>query len=228
MAAAGRALPGKENSRGGSRNVEEALPTGRFVVGLGNPERRYRGTRHNTGFMVLSELRRRWGFGRGRSKFHGRCWSGSIAGRSVTLLAPETYMNRSGLAVAEMMAFYKAAPDGVLLVMDDMALPPGRLRARADGSPGGHRGLADILQAAGTEALPRLRIGIGPPPAGVDPVDYVLSEFAEAERPVMLEAVQRAAAAVEDWAARGITYVMNHYNQDTTAVGNSKEDGKHS
>ena len=208
--------------------MEEVAPAGRFVVGLGNPERRYEDTRHNVGFMVLSELRKRWSFGRGRSQFHGRCWSGSIAGRPARLLAPRTYMNRSGTAVAEMMRYYSAAPETMLMVLDDMALPPGRLRARGRGSSGGHKGLADILAAVGTQELPRLRIGIGAPPAGVEPVEYVLSEFGEDEKPVVFPAIRRAADAVEDWAREGISYVMNHYNQDTRSIGNSEEDGKDS
>ena len=208
--------------------MEELSPPARFVVGLGNPDRRYQGTRHNVGFMVLRELRRRWDFGRGRSKFHGRCWTGRAAGGRVTLLAPQTYMNRSGLAVAEMMAFYRPDPSAVLIVMDDMALPTGRLRARACGSPGGHKGLADILQAAGTEDLPRLRLGIGAPPEGVEAVEYVLGRFQEHERPAILEAVERAAGAVEDWVAKGIGYVMNHYNQNAGSISQPEQDGKNS
>ncbi len=198
------------------------------MVGLGNPDPRYQGTRHNVGFQVLSELRRRWDFGRGARKFHGRLWRGSLAEKQVTLLAPQTYMNRSGLAVAEMMAFYKVAPEAVLIVMDDMALPPGRLRARQRGSAGGHKGLADILQAVGAEDLPRLRIGIGSPPPGVEGVEYVLGRFDESEKAVMLQAVERAADAVAAWTSRGIEYVMNHYNQDTSAAGSPREDGKDS
>lgn len=208
--------------------MRELLPARRFVLGLGNPRRRHRGTRHNVGFMVLSELRERWDYGRGRRKFHGRCWSGSIATVAATLLAPETYMNRSGMAAAEMMAFYKAPPEAVLIVMDDMALPPGRLRVRASGSAGGHKGLADILQAVDTQALPRLRIGIGSPPPGVDSVQYVLGRFTEQEEPVMLRAVEKAADAVEDWAVKGITYVMDHYNQDTQGTREPEEDGNDS
>jgi len=206
--------------------VAKLSATEKFVVGLGNPERRYQGTRHNVGFMVLKELRRRWDFGRGKAKFHGRCWSGAIAGQSVTLLAPRTYMNRSGVAVADMMVSRSIDPAGVLVVMDDMALPTGRLRARASGSAGGHKGLRDIVRATGTDALPRLRVGIGRPPEGVDGMEYVLARFEEDEKPVMLEAIRRAADAVEGWAAKGITYVMNHYNQSELEIRNTQQDGK--
>jgi PTH1 family peptidyl-tRNA hydrolase len=184
-------------------------------VGLGNPEACHASTRHNVGFMVLEELRRRHGLGRARSKFHARCWTGRLSGRAVTLLEPQTYMNRSGLAVQEAMAFRKVQPDQVLVVLDDLALPLGRLRARAGGSSGGHKGLEDILRAAGTDRLSRLRVGIGPPQPGRDAVEHVLEEFHPDERTVMNEAVARAADAVEDWLANGITYVMDHYNPDT-------------
>ncbi len=183
-----------------------------FVVGLGNPERRYAKTRHNVGFMVLKELRGRWDFGRARTKFHGRIRSGRIGERAVRLLAPQTYMNRSGLAVAEMSAFYKAAPQSVLIVMDDMALALGRIRVRARGSAGGHNGLGDIIQAMGTDEVPRLRIGIGRGEDVPDAKDYVLSEFQEHEKPAVTEVICRAADAVEGWVTRGITYVMDHYN----------------
>ncbi len=186
--------------------------TTKYVIGLGNPGRRYRHTRHNVGFLVLAELRRRWDFGRGRRKFHSRVWTGRIADAAVTLLAPETYVNRSGQAVAEALAFTKARSTDALVVLDDMALPVGQLRVRAKGSAGGHKGLDDILRLLPDEALPRLRIGIGRPPEPMDAVDYVLTTFGDEEQAVMGQALARAADAVADWATRGIAYVMNRYN----------------
>jgi PTH1 family peptidyl-tRNA hydrolase len=193
--------------------LSEQSKAGRFVVGLGNPERRYEKTRHNVGFMVLRELRRRWDLGRGRSKFHARVWSGPVAGRAATLAAPQTYMNRSGLAVGEIAGFHKAAAEDVLIVLDDLALPPGQIRLRAGGSAGGHNGLADVIAALGTDRVPRLRVGIGPTPERMDTKDYVLSRFDETEEPVMVEAIGRAADAVEDWIARGVTYAMDRHNR---------------
>jgi len=195
--------------------VDDACGQVRLVVGLGNPGPAYRRTRHNVGFMVLTALRERWDFGRGRSKFHARLWRGAIGGRATMLLAPQTYMNRSGLAVSEAAAFYKIAADRMLVVMDDMALPLGRLRARARGSAGGHKGLGDVMASLGVQTVPRLRIGIGPPDGLGEAVDHVLAKFAAGERPVIDQAVRRAADAVEHWASKGITYVMDHYNQDT-------------
>ncbi len=204
--------------------MQDQPPGGRFVVGLGNPGREYAKTRHNVGFMVLAELRRRREFGRTKRKFHGRIWSGRMGSRPLALLAPGTFMNRSGLAVSEMVGFYKADPAAVLVVLDDMALPLGRLRARSDGSAGGHNGLGDILAALGTDKLPRLRVGIGGPDA--DAVDHVLSEFGKDEKPVVTEAIERAADAVEDWIAHGITYVMDHYNRKVTENHEARESGK--
>ncbi len=206
--------------------MEQVGPKAKFVVGLGNPGRRYRNTRHNVGYMVLCRLRERWSLGRGKSKFQGRCWTGSVAGQPVTLLAPKTYMNRSGLAVAEMMSFYKADPAAVLIVLDDIALAPGRLRLRARGSAGGHKGLTDILQAVGADQLPRLRVGIGAPPEGTDATAYVLGRFRKEEIAVIEEAMPRAADAVEAWLTKGITYSMDRYNRPVAEATEPQEDGK--
>jgi PTH1 family peptidyl-tRNA hydrolase len=184
----------------------------RFVVGLGNPGREYAETRHNVGFMVLAELRRRWPLGGEKGRFHALVWDGRIGSSRVVLAAPQTYMNRSGLAVAEMLAFYKAAPADVLVVMDDLALPTGRVRVRTEGSAGGHKGLTDILAALCTDAVPRLRVGIGQPPPRMDAADYVLSAFRDEEWLLIREAIDRSADAVEAWLGQGIEYVMGKFN----------------
>ena len=173
--------------------------------------------------MVLAELRRRGDFGWGKRKFHARRWCGRLGDSQVTLLAPQTYMNRSGLAVSEMAAFYKAEPADVMVVMDDMALPLGVLRARASGSAGGHKGLADIISALGANDVPRLRVGIGAPHGPRDVTDHVLSEFAKDERTVVDEAIGQAASAVEDWISQGVTFVMDKYNRK--ASGNDVREG---
>jgi len=187
------------------------------VVGLGNPGRQYEKTRHNVGFRVLDELRRRWGLGQGRAGFQGLLWQTRVARADqrakVTLLAPMTYMNLSGRSVGELAAFYRALPPDVLVVLDDMALALGRLRARADGSAGGHNGLIDVLSALGTNEVPRLRIGIGAPVGFADPKDYVLSVFRPDELEAVEQAIRLAAEAVEDWVFHGIEYVMSKYNR---------------
>jgi peptidyl-tRNA hydrolase, PTH1 family len=188
----------------------------KIVVGLGNPGRQYAGTRHNVGFEVIEVLRARLGLPPGRKSFDGviaewRTGAAESPGR-VFFLEPHTFMNLSGRSVSLAAAFYKVQPADVLVVMDDMALPLGQVRARARGSAGGHNGLADVLAAMGTTDVPRLRIGIASPPAVMDPKDYVLGAFTAGERAAMRESLQRAADAVEDWARHGITFVMNRYN----------------
>ena len=193
----------------------------RFVVGLGNPGRRYRGTRHNVGFCVAEVLHERWRLGRPRDGFGGRVADGRVArgGQEarVTVLCPQTYMNRSGRAVGELVSFYKAAPAALLVVLDDLELPLGRLRLRAQGSAGGHNGLDDVLRALGTRTVPRLRVGIGRPPGSWDPVDYVLAPFRDDEREAIDVAVQQAADAVEDWIFDGIDAAMERTNRTPEA-----------
>ena len=170
------------------------------------------------GFMALEALVRRWRLGDGRQAFGGllhdvRPARPDAGRRRVMLLAPQTYMNCSGQAVREAAAFYKAEHQDVLVVLDDMALPVGRLRARAGGSAGGHNGLADVLAALGAEDVPRLRIGIGAPPGEMDAIDFVLRPFEPGELETIRRAVGTAAEAVEDWVFNGIEYVMERYNR---------------
>jgi PTH1 family peptidyl-tRNA hydrolase len=189
----------------------------RLVVGLGNPGRKYRRTRHNVGFDVVELLAQRWQAGPGREGFESRLAdaSPSRSGRvaKVTLIEPETFMNRSGRAVKKAVEFYKAAPAEVLVILDDMNLPLGQLRARAEGSAGGQKGLDDILRHLGTKEVPRLRLGIGQPRRGWDPADFVLSRFSSEELEEIRTAQQEAADAVEDWIFDGLESVMERYNR---------------
>ena len=193
----------------------------RFVVGLGNPGRRYAQTRHNVGFQVVAVLHRRWGFGPERDAFDGLAADGRLQrgdeAHRVMLFRPMTYMNDSGSAVRKMVDYYRSNCEDLLVVLDDMALPPGRLRARAGGSAGGHKGLADVLRALGTSDVARLRLGIGAPPGRMDPTDFVLGCLSDAEAEAVGPAVQRAADAVEDWVLRGTMFVMERYNRKPEA-----------
>jgi PTH1 family peptidyl-tRNA hydrolase len=189
-----------------------------FVVGLGNPGRQYAATRHNVGFRVVEALWRRWQAEVPRRAFGGlvceaRPSRPEAGTRRVVLLEPHTYMNCSGQAVQEMAAFYKAELNEILVVLDDMALPVGQLRARAGGSTGGQKGLADVLLRLGSQQVPRLRIGIGGPPGRMDGADFVLSKFADAEQEIIDVVIAQAAMAVEDWVFRGLDYVMERYNR---------------
>ncbi|MBN1943943.1 MAG: aminoacyl-tRNA hydrolase [Phycisphaerae bacterium] len=196
---------------------------GKFVIGLGNPGRKYERTRHNVGFRVLDVLRRRWGLGKGKSAFEGAVWRADRTRggetQRVRLLAPQTYMNCSGRAVRKMLDYYQASPESMLVVLDDLALELGRLRIRPDGSAGGHNGLDDVVRACGTQIVPRLRIGVGAPPGAMDPKDYVLSAFGEKETEIIGATIEQAADAVELWIFEDISKVMEMYNRKTSDTG---------
>lgn len=186
----------------------------RMIVGLGNPGSKYDKTRHNIGFECINRLKARWGMGIPTSKFQGEWVRGEVGGSDVLLVWPLTYMNASGRCVQPAAGFYKITPDRIMVICDDMALPVGKLRIRKSGSAGGQKGLMDILRALGTQDVPRLRIGIGACPEKWDAADYVLGRFRADEVPVIEQAMDRACAALEDWVAKGIDYVMNQYNRN--------------
>jgi len=199
----------------------------RLVVGLGNPGGEYVGTRHNIGWEVVDELARRNGwigpaddFNRlARTHFDGLTMDGMVAtpdggSEKLLLLKPTTYMNLTGRAVQAAMAFYRLMPPEIMVVLDDLALPCGRLRIRKDGSSGGHNGLKDIERMLATDAYPRLRIGIDAPPPRIPGRDYVLGRFSDVQRPVVSQAVKRAVQAIEMWIGQGVETAMNRYNAD--------------
>ncbi len=181
-------------------------------MGLGNPGRRYRGTRHNVGFRVVDLLARRWGVSF-RAEGKAEVAEAQVAGQRVVLAKPLTYMNLSGEAVSELVRRLGIPPGRVLVVYDDMDLPVGTIRVRARGSAGGHRGMASVLEAVGTPEVARVRVGIGRP--GGDAVDHVLSRFSPEEEPVVAEAVERAADAVETALQEGIERAMDRFNRRT-------------
>lgn len=184
----------------------------KLVVGLGNPGRRYVGTRHNLGYAVLAEVARRHATSRPQAKFNGEVVDADLEGQRALLLSPVTYMNLSGTSVLAAVDFYKLPLDDVLVICDDLSLPVGKLRFRPKGSSGGQKGLEDIIRRLGTEEFPRLRLGIDAAPAGWDAANYVLGKFAKDELPQIEQAIQQAAQAVVDWAREGIQYCMNRYN----------------
>lgn len=184
----------------------------KLVVGLGNPGRRYEGSRHNVGFAVLGELARKFAGSRPKSRFHGDVVEVDLEGQKALLLGPGTYMNNSGASVQAAKSFYKLSDEDLLVVCDDLNLPLAKLRFRSGGSSGGQKGLEDIIRRLGTEEFSRLRIGIGAPPDGWDAADYVLGRFAEKEEAEIEEAVRRAADAVASWTRHGVEHCMNQYN----------------
>jgi len=184
----------------------------RLLVGLGNPGKKYHGTRHNIGFDVLEVLAARAGNPARRQRFQGEYCQVSLGGFPAMLLWPLTWMNLSGGSVRAVRDFYKLEHPGILVICDDFQLPLGTIRLRSRGSAGGQKGLADILRQLGDQAIPRLRVGIGPVPAGRDPADFVLARFSAADRPDADAAIGRAADAAEAWLASGIEQAMNRYN----------------
>jgi PTH1 family peptidyl-tRNA hydrolase len=184
----------------------------KLVAGLGNPGRKYQGTRHNIGFDVLDRVARQHACSPGRSKFDAQTAEINVAGERVLLLWPTTFMNLSGASVGKARDFYKIDGEDILVVCDDINLPLAKLRFRAGGSSGGQKGLADILRRLGTEQVSRLRIGVGPVPEGWDAADFVLGRFGRGEGALVEDAVARAAEGVVCWASEGIHNCMNRYN----------------
>jgi PTH1 family peptidyl-tRNA hydrolase len=184
----------------------------RMVVGLGNPGDEYRNTRHNMGFKVIDALAAALAIDTGQRKFSARFGSGEFAGKKLILLKPWQFMNRSGQAVATAVGFYKLDAADLLVVTDDMDLEPGRIRLRAQGSAGGHNGLADIIGKLGTNEFARCRIGIGSS-GGQEAANFVLDEPSQADRVLLAEATERARDAVFCWVECGIDKAMNMFNR---------------
>ena len=184
----------------------------KIVVGIGNPGTKYARMRHNVGFMVVDRLAERRGLGPWRRRFHARAVEGRVGGEKVLLMKPETYVNETGRALSEAVAWCRIAPQDIMVVCDDLNLPLGRLRVRGGGSSGGHNGLESIADNIGTEDVPRLRVGIGAERQS-DGRDFVLSSFSTDEWPIVGEAVDRAAQALAEWLARGLESCQNVYNR---------------
>jgi len=186
----------------------------KLVVGLGNPGRRYEGTRHNVGFEVVDRLAdqlaadRRWS-----GRFEGDTLDLVVGAQRVLFLKPLVYMNLSGRSVAAAVQFFQLSLDDVLVVCDDFQLPLGKLRFRSQGTAGGQNGLASVLEALGSTGISRLRLGIGPVPPEWSNTDFVLGRFTRAEKPLAVEMIGRAAQGVTDWISEGIAAVMNRFNR---------------
>ncbi|MCW2602817.1 MAG: peptidyl-tRNA hydrolase [Pseudonocardiales bacterium] len=192
------------------------LGDGRFVIaGLGNPGPKYERTRHNAGFMVADLLAERM---RGSFKVHkasgGRAEivEGRLAGLSVVLAKPLSYMNESGGPIHSVARFYKAPPEQVIVVHDELDLPYGGLRLKRGGGDGGHNGLKSTTSALGSKEYLRVRFGIGRPPGRQDPADYVLKEFAAVERKELEFLIDRCADAVEALMTQGLEAAQNTFN----------------
>ena len=184
----------------------------KLIVGLGNPGDEYALTRHNVGFWVVDELARRHGWGVSKRAHNALVGEGLLGGEKLVLLKPQTFMNRSGLAVASAARWYKIEPRDLLVIYDDMDLEVGKLRIRLSGSSGGHKGMESIIAELGASDFPRMKIGIGRPSADTDVVGHVLSPFAPDQKPLISEAVPRAADGVEAVVFEGYPKAMNRFN----------------
>lgn len=184
-----------------------------LIVGLGNPGREYERTRHNVGFRTVELLAKTAGAKLDRAKFRGLTCTGTLAGQKVLLLKPETFMNNSGEAVQLAAMFYRVPISRILVVSDDISLPVGRIRVRAEGSAGGHNGLKSIISHLGSQDFPRVRIGVGAKPhPDYDLADWVLSNFSAEEEKALAPAVEHAAAAVLELIQNGPQSAAGKFN----------------
>lgn len=184
----------------------------KLVVGLGNPGKKYDGTRHNIGFAIIDLLAAAPGVGGSQDRFNAELAEWREGDEKILLMKPVTFMNLSGRAVRQAVDFYQIELKDLLVICDDMALPLGKLRFRAKGTHGGHNGLRDIQQHLGSTEYARLRIGVDVPAQDRGAVDHVLGRFKPSEVPVIEDASQLAVQAVAVWVRDGIAKCMNQYN----------------
>lgn len=186
----------------------------KLIVGLGNPGKKYDGTRHNVGFAVVERVSRLLEIPLNQRKFRAQYGIEWIDGEKVCLMQPLTFMNLSGQAVGEFVRFYRISTEDVLLVYDDLDFPAGKIKLREKGSAGGHNGVRSVIDHLGTSRLKRIRVGIGRPRGNQDVIDYVLSPFSDQEEIFVRQAVEKAAKACAEWVDKPFPEVMNLYNRD--------------
>lgn len=183
------------------------------IVGLGNPEKKYEGTRHNIGFAVIDALADKYNISIKDKKHKALCGTGVIEGVKVMLVKPLTYMNLSGDSVVDVMNFYKLDPEeDMLVVYDDISLAPGNIRVRKKGSAGGHNGIKSIIARCGTQNFMRVRVGVGEKPEGWDLADHVLGHFSDEDSRLVREAVDDAIGAIVMMSRGDVDQAMNNYN----------------
>lgn len=183
------------------------------IVGLGNPEKKYEGTRHNIGFAVIDAIADKYNISIKDKKHKALCGTGVIEGVKVMLVKPLTYMNLSGDSVADVMNFYKLDPEeDMLVVYDDISLAPGNIRVRKKGSAGGHNGIKSIIARCGTQNFMRVKVGVGEKPEGWDLADHVLGHFSDEDSRLVREAVDDAIGAIVMMSRGDVDQAMNNYN----------------
>ena len=184
-----------------------------LIVGLGNPGKQYDKTRHNCGFRALDMLAQKLGCKVDKGKFQGLYGQTVYDGQKLFLLKPQTFMNLSGRSVLQLSAYYNIPPQRIIVLFDDISLPPGRLRIRSDGSAGGHNGIKSIIQELGSQDFPRVKIGVGAKPhPDQDLADWVLSNFSASEEKALTFALENAASAALCIMEKGVYESANRYN----------------
>ena len=184
-----------------------------IIAGLGNPERKYDGTKHNIGFSAITALSDAYNIPVNTREHKALCGKGYIEGQKVLLAMPLTYMNLSGESIRELVDYYKINPEEELIIIyDDINLAPGKLRIRAKGSAGGHNGIKNIITHIGSQSFYRIRIGVGEKPEGWDLADYVLSRFNREDEPVIREALQDTVEACKVIMLEDIRTALNKFN----------------
>ncbi len=185
-----------------------------IIVGLGNPGKEYKNTRHNIGFDVIDVIAEKEGISVTEKKHKAHVGKGVICGQKVILAKPQTYMNLSGESVRSLLDYYKADEEEELIVIsDDISLPPGQIRIRKKGSAGGHNGLKNIIAHLGHDTFMRIKMGVGEKPKGYDLADYVLGHFDNVDRKIMDDAAKNAADAIDMILTADVDAAMNHYNK---------------
>ena len=183
-----------------------------LIVGLGNPGAKYEHTRHNCGFRAIDILAKDLGCKIDKGKFQGLYGQVNYNGKKLFLLKPQTYMNASGNSVLQLSAYFSIPPQNIIVLFDDISLPPGRLRVRGDGSAGGHNGIKSIISQLGSQDFPRVKIGVGAKAPEQDLADWVLSGFAASEEKALAPALQNAAEAALYIIENGVSASANRYN----------------
>lgn len=182
------------------------------IVGLGNPGKKYKNTRHNIGFIVIDELLKQEGFRLDKDKFKGKYALEHINGEKIIFLQPQTFMNLSGQALRPLMDYYDIPAEDVLVIYDDLDLPTGKIRLRQKGGHGGHNGIRSIIDELGVTNFKRLRIGVGRPMSAIPVVDYVLGAFSKEQKQDIEEGIKEATDASLAWIEKPFIDVMNEFN----------------
>lgn len=193
------------------------------IVGLGNPGRQYEETKHNVGFHVIDKLAKKYDIEVNKFKNKAFVGDGTIKGKRVLLVKPQTYMNLSGESVREIVNFYKIPQERFVVIFDDTSLPCGSVRIREKGSHGGHNGIRNIIDQMGTDEFNRIKVGIGEKPGGWDLADYVLAKFNPEDLPMMEQGMDKAVQGVELMLSRGIKEAANRVNQKAKTAKKQKE-----